>query len=187
MDTRRYGEDGESRQFYQGKSTHQRPMPYVPSPSHTFSIIHSRPVNIFRIVRQPFTFSDGTYLPPGTHVAVALRNVHIDEANYSDPLSFQPFRYVDVEKNRPGNVGRKVNLTATHVDYLSFGYGRHACPGRFFAANELKLMLALMVMNYDVKLEGPRPENFWLVTTCIPNPRAEVLFRKRVPRDQDNM
>ena len=40
-------------------------------------------------------------------------------------------------------------------------------------------MLALLVMKYDVKLEGPRPENLWIVTSCVPNPKGEVLFRKR--------
>ena len=75
--------------------------------------------------------------------------------------------------------GRKVDMTATHTDFLPFGHGRHACPGRFFAAAELKLMLALIVMKYDVKLEGPHPENSWVVTTCFPNPKGEVLFRKR--------
>ena len=70
-------------------------------------------------------------------------------------------------------------MTATSIDYLTFGYGRHACPGRFFAAAELKLMLALIVMNYDVKLEGPHPEPVWFMTSCIPNPKGEVLFRKR--------
>jgi hypothetical protein len=54
-------------------------------------------------------------------------------------------------------------------------------PGRFFAANELKAMLSHVVLNYDVKLEheGVRPANTWFATACVPNPTAEVMFRKR--------
>lgn len=37
---------------------------------------------------------------------------------------------------------------------LMFGYGRHACPGRFFAANEIKLILAKILKEFDLKLEG---------------------------------
>jgi Cytochrome P450 len=54
-------------------------------------------------------------------------------------------------------------------------------PGRFFAAIELKAMMAHLVLNYDVKLEneGVRPPDIWLGGYCIPNQKANVLFRKR--------
>lgn len=54
-------------------------------------------------------------------------------------------------------------------------------PGRFFAANELKAMLAYVVLNYDVKFEreGVRPENKWIAMSIVPDPTAHVLFRKR--------
>jgi cytochrome P450 len=54
-------------------------------------------------------------------------------------------------------------------------------PGRFFAANELKAMLAHLVLNYDVKLEneGVRPTDVWYGPACVPNQTAEVMFRKR--------
>lgn len=54
-------------------------------------------------------------------------------------------------------------------------------PGRFFAANELKAMMAHLVLNYDVKFEeeGVRPPNQWFGLTFVPDPTANVLFRKR--------
>lgn len=54
-------------------------------------------------------------------------------------------------------------------------------PGRFFAANELKAMMAYLIMNYDVKLEdeGMRPENVFTTLSIAPNPAARVMFRKR--------
>ncbi|KAG5643941.1 hypothetical protein DXG03_009353 [Asterophora parasitica] len=134
-----------------------------------------------RVARKPFTFSDGTYIPKGTVIAAAAHAMHIDETSYHDPNTFNPFRFVD--KTKKENAGRKVDMASTHADFIAFGHGRHACPGRFFAANELKLMLAHLVMHYDVKLEEgseARPENMWFVTACIPNVKAKVLLRKRV-------
>ncbi|RDB27628.1 Ent-kaurene oxidase [Hypsizygus marmoreus] len=131
-----------------------------------------------RVARTPFTFSDGTYIPAGTTLQVAVQAAHLDDTNYDDPTVFDPFRFVD--KTNKVNVGRKVDMTSTHADFVAFGHGRHACPGRFFAANELKLMLAHILMTYDVKLEGEHPKNMWFVTVCIPNTKGEVLFRKRV-------
>jgi hypothetical protein len=57
----------------------------------------------------------------------------------------------------------------------------HFSPGRWFAATELKTMLAHLVMTYDVKLkdEGRRPANQWIGASFIPNLSAKVLFRKR--------
>jgi hypothetical protein len=53
---------------------------------------------------------------------------------------------------------------------------------RFFAVNEMKVMLAYILENYDVKLEqaGVRPPSEWFGTTCGANRSAKVLFRKRV-------
>lgn len=132
-----------------------------------------------RVAQKPFTFSDGTYIPKGTTLQVAASAIHINEANYPEPNKFDPFRFVD--KTKKENKGRKVDLVSTHTDYVAFGHGRHSCPGRFFVANELKLMLAHIIMTYDVKLdpEGERPKNVSFITSCIPNPKGEVMFRKR--------
>lgn len=34
---------------------------------------------------------------------------------------------------------------------LIWGYGRDTCPGRFFAANEMKMILAVILLHYEVK------------------------------------
>ncbi|EGO30935.1 hypothetical protein SERLADRAFT_444508 [Serpula lacrymans var. lacrymans S7.9] len=70
-------------------------------------------------------------------------------------------------------------MVSTNLGYLPFGHGRHACPGRFFAENELKTMLAHIVVTYDVKLEkeGVRPANSTFFGTNMPNPKAQVMFR----------
>lgn len=63
----------------------------------------------------------------------------------------------------------------------AFGYSLSCSPGRFFAANELKAMLAHVVTTYDVKLEneGVVPEPLWVASALVPNPTAKVMFRKR--------
>ena len=55
-------------------------------------------------------------------------------------------------------------------------------PGRFFAAGELKFMLAHVVVAYDVKLEdnSTHPPSWHIGTFIVTNPRAKVMFRNRV-------
>ena len=55
-------------------------------------------------------------------------------------------------------------------------------PGRFFATNELKSILAYLVLNYDIKLEDgitSVPKNLELGTTVMPDPNAKILLRRR--------
>lgn len=54
-------------------------------------------------------------------------------------------------------------------------------PGRFFAVNELKAMMAYILLTYDVKteVEGVRPENVYMGTRFSPNPKAKILFKAR--------
>jgi hypothetical protein len=53
-------------------------------------------------------------------------------------------------------------------------------PGRFFAINEIKLMLAVTLLRYDVKLiDGERPADINITYMALPNMNAEILFKRR--------
>jgi hypothetical protein len=53
-------------------------------------------------------------------------------------------------------------------------------PGRFFAVNEVKTLLAHVLITYDIKFEEGKqaPRTFILNTRPIPG-KANVMFRKR--------
>ncbi|KAF9528910.1 cytochrome P450, partial [Crepidotus variabilis] len=135
-----------------------------------------------RVAIQDYKFSDGTTVPAGTKIAVCL-NTHTSEEFYENPEKFDGFRFVKMKEQAvvSGNADKKFDMVTTGVDSLAFGHGRHACPGRYFAASELKLMLAFIVMYYDVKTEeeGVRPKDLFFMQSCVPNTTAELLFRRR--------
>ncbi|KAF8955284.1 cytochrome P450 [Flammula alnicola] len=132
-----------------------------------------------RKVLKDFTFSNGVTVPAGTHVAVATYSTHVDETTYTNPDKFEGFRFAEMREAE--GEGTKHQMVSLSHDYVTFGTGRHACPGRFFAVNEIKAMLAHVLLTYDVKLpdDGPRPENVWFQAGCSPDPTAQVMFRKR--------
>ena len=137
-----------------------------------------------------FTFSDGTVIPRGVLIFTAAQ---ADPRIHPNPDLFDGFRFSNLEKEQQGNdrpsianLGGSVmsrtrfKLVTTTPDYLVWGYGRHACSGRFFAALLLKLVLAHVVLQYDVKFEnGGRPEDVIVGFNRLPNPHAKVLLRKR--------
>ena len=53
-------------------------------------------------------------------------------------------------------------------------------PGRFFAVNELKVLLAHMIVTYDIKFEEGKqaPRGFIINSVRIPG-KANAMFRKR--------
>ena len=58
----------------------------------------------------------------------------------------------------------------------------HLCsPGRFFAVNEIKALLAHVLMTYDVKLKDTDefPPEMYFAGLVSANTKAKVLFRKR--------
>ncbi|KAF8913038.1 cytochrome P450 [Gymnopilus junonius] len=135
---------------------------------------------------KPFTFSNGMYLPPGALSAVAVEPRHLG-STYSSPDVFDGFRYSRLhEQHRVDDspttdrMNSQFQLVTTTADDLAWGYGRHACPGRFFAATVLKMMLAHVLLRYDVKFEnGVRPKDVVVGMNRLPDPSVKMLIKKR--------
>ncbi|KAG2057010.1 cytochrome P450 [Suillus hirtellus] len=136
---------------------------------------------MMRKAMRQFVFSDGTVIPSGTHVVVASLPMHLDEEYFESASEFQPFRFS--QRREDNGEDPQSLLASTSASYIPFGYGHHACPGRFFASSVMKAMMAYLVLNYDIKLEkeGERPPDEWFLMNCSPNRKAEVMFRRRRP------
>lgn len=64
---------------------------------------------------------------------------------------------------------------------MGFGYGRHACPGRFFATTQMKLTLAYILLNYELKMPDGvkgRYANVVKGSTISPDPTKSIFIRK---------
>jgi cytochrome P450 len=142
---------------------------------------------MLRLSQKPHTFSDGTHVPAGVLIGASAWTRHMDESAYTNADTFAPFRFEhppntaggdddDAKAPRP-----RRQFTTTDLQYLTFGHGRHACPGRFFAGNELKAMFVHVLRTYDIRTVEPgvRPADVKMGSTMLPNPTAQVLFRKR--------
>ncbi|KAJ7131156.1 cytochrome P450 [Mycena epipterygia] len=141
------------------------------------------PMTLPRKVVDPagFKFSDGTVLPFGSVVNVAGRSEHLDPRNYEDAKVFDGFRFSKMREDRDQAGVFNRHMISTSVDHLAFGHKQHACPGRFFAAEELKAMLAHILMNYDIRaeVEGVRPADDVFGIVVVPNRRGKIWVRKR--------
>lgn len=92
-----------------------------------------------------------------------------------DPDVFDGFRWFREDKSSSSFIS--IGPTRVH-----FGLGRHACPGRFFAAYSMKAVLSRILLDYDFKFEPGqvgRPKNTVFGDAIVPNTTTSVLFRKR--------
>jgi cytochrome P450 len=131
------------------------------------------------------TLSNGTFLPAGTRVAVASHAMLQDAAHVpgpSDPATLDAFRYSRLREDpaHPENAQRFL-FAMTDASNMAFGYGKYACPGRFYAANEMKMVLAHLLLRYNFKFPDGcgRPRNFTVDSDMYPDPAARLLIQRR--------
>jgi cytochrome P450 len=133
-----------------------------------------------RQAKKDLTLSDGTYIPAGTFIYIGPIPMK-DPKNFTTPEKFDGYRFLKL-RNVPG-AENKNQFVTTSPDCTVFGHGHHACPGRFFASNELKLLISHLIMYYDWKL----PDNQTSVQPMIngtsrsPNSRQKLLYKSREP------
>jgi cytochrome P450 len=153
-----------------------------------------------RLVVDPkgVTLVDGLHLPQGTRLGTATYSIHRDNAIYPNADKYDAFRFSRAREESLASIeeagvtnelGRKdfskvlesknLSIVTTSETFLSFGHGRHACPGRFFAAAEMKLLLAYIIMNYDVKPFETRPPNVFMSGTILPPMKAGICVKRR--------
>ncbi|KAI5842715.1 cytochrome P450, partial [Tricharina praecox] len=141
---------------------------------------------MMRKALKPMTLSDGTYLPKGQWVVAPACAINRSTQHYANPDEYDAFRFSRMREGEEPGHEAKHQLTCPEKGYLSFGRGKHACPGRAFAAAQLKVLLAYMICNYEFRTspgEGrPQSENFSF--SCLPDLKARLLFRKRADAEE---
>lgn len=110
-----------------------------------------------------------------------------DPQHYHDPDVFNPYRFYHLrtKEDVPDPNGfrnrEQYQFVSVTKENTSFGYGKHACPGRFFAANEIKLIMARILLQYDVRFPSDVKErypNFYFGSVSGPSPNGTIELRK---------
>ncbi|XP_043921424.1 cytochrome P450 7A1 [Protopterus annectens] len=118
----------------------------------------------------------------GDWIILHPRVIHLDPDIYEDPMEFKYNRFLDdnqKEKTDFYKNGRKLK----HY-LMPFGAGVSMCPGRFFAINEIKQSMCMLLLKYDMELvdltEPVPPVDNSRAGLGVLMPKYDVQFRYRL-------
>ncbi|OJD28632.1 cytochrome p450 [Diplodia corticola] len=123
--------------------------------------------------------ASGLEVPKGSMLAVFSSEALRDPTIFPDPNRFIGDRFLRLRMEE-GN-RNKWQYVTTSSQHLGFGHGSQSCPGRFFAAAELKVALAQLLLMYDWRFaEGcAGVRNVEVAQDIFPDPTARICFRRR--------
>lgn len=134
-----------------------------------------------KVMKDNIETPEGIKLQKGTTIAWLASCAQMDADKFDEPKKFDPFRF-SREEPKEGEAAKNAFVT-TSPQYLPFGHGKHACPGRFMVDFELKMIMAHLLTHYDLAWPedylGKQPPSVWQAELSVPPPGARVLVRRR--------
>ncbi|KAK2799476.1 hypothetical protein FQN50_008448 [Emmonsiellopsis sp. PD_5] len=156
-----------------------------PLPNHPFLAFHrdhpqlTRPTkaSMSRLANDDVRLSDGTVIPKNS-ITVTSSHRMWDPAIHENPEKWDGYRFYKM-RQVPGQENSSQFVT-TSPNHLAFGHGQHACPGRFFAGNEVKVALCHLLLKYDIRVpEGEDTKPLQFGFNLMSSPFAGIMMRRR--------
>ncbi|KAK6850327.1 hypothetical protein PG995_014160 [Apiospora arundinis] len=116
-----------------------------------------------------FRIGDMT-VPQGSVVGLPIWEVHQDPDHYG----------ADAAAEAQGLHARRTHgATTPSPEFLHFGLGRHACPGRIIAVQLLKMDIAYLLLNYEVQPIAKKPGIRFQNLALLPQMDFVLKVRRR--------
>ena len=115
-----------------------------------------------RTVGQGGIVVDGQFFPEGTTLGIPHYSMQRDAANFPEPHSFIPERWMmneQAEKSAKGEPAASFARRSEHLKagnglargYTPFGVGRGSCIGKHLAYQEISYIIARLLWQFDVR------------------------------------
>ena len=130
---------------------------------------------------QPIPLSNGVTLPKGLYINMAAESLARDPANYPEPNIFRPYRWHKPDPDH--KPAPEEEFTGVEPGNVAWCSGRLMCPGRWYASAMIKLIIAELLIKYDVTFpEGQtrRPPNVYSPDAVRPDMEQVICLKKRV-------
>ncbi|CAB3374890.1 Hypothetical predicted protein [Cloeon dipterum] len=126
--------------------------------------VYPNGTEVSRILPEDIELS-GYHLPAGTHVNLNMGVNFMSSEYFSEPEKFKPERWIRGE----GDKIKQFVLTP-------FGHGARTCAGRRFAEQDLRVLTAQILKNFELKLLAGKPLEHVYETLLFPIEPIGVKF-----------
>ncbi|EME78104.1 uncharacterized protein MYCFIDRAFT_158033 [Pseudocercospora fijiensis CIRAD86] len=134
------------------------------------------------------TTPDGLYLTQGSHIQCTIGPMQRDVDLFgSSADEYDPLRHHRQaqdnglpEDESVAEAGKRKGAVQINSQFLSWGLGRHACPGRFFAVHTMKLMLGYLLVHHDIQPFEKKPELFEIGEARVPSDKQMIRVKRRL-------
>ncbi|POS73111.1 benzoate 4-monooxygenase cytochrome P450 [Diaporthe helianthi] len=92
---------------------------------------------------------DGVCVPPGTHVGVHQSSAGLSASNFAQPEIFAPERWLPTAAQDPSSPFFADKRSAMQP----FSYGPRNCVGKHLAYNEMRVIMARLLWEFDMSLD----------------------------------
>lgn len=143
-------------------------------------MVHLLPLDV--IAGDPIDLGEGRQITSRSKIRTVFpaQMIHMDPAVYPNAGAFDAFRFSrGFDGSQKVNPAKRELMTTVSTSFLPFGYGRHACPGRWFVAHMVKQALAHALVHYDVEVTKKPGKKESLLNFMLPPQKAELHVTRR--------
>ena len=116
-------------------------------------------------------------------IAMPSASINHDDVYCSDALTFDGYRFHHARANEHQGDGRSDNeYSEIKPGNLPWGHGRFTYPGRWYASLTIKLLLASLIVEYDIGFPeetANRPSKSVIDVHVFPDMKQEMLLTNR--------
>lgn len=128
----------------------------------------------------PVTLSNGVTLPKNTYISMTHILINRDPEIYPEPMSFDALRFYN-QRQAQGQ-GEQHQFASLSSQNPSWGVGKFACPGRFWASAQIKLLLMVLLLEFDIGYpdgQTERPPNVVIGEKNQIKPTQKIVLKRR--------
>jgi cytochrome P450 monooxygenase-1 len=130
-----------------------------------------------RYAKEKVVLPDGLVIPKGTWSMVSAYHT-MDASTWPGGDKYDGYRFFNMRKTSASPAS--CNFVTTSENYLGFGHGKQACPGRFFADKVIKVLLCHILLNYDFKAVVPEQgRSVKYGHNILPHPDIKFKVKRR--------
>ena len=133
-------------------------------------------LSLVRRVNRPggIPLSNGTLLPQGTFIGTSGAGIFRDPRVFPEPQAFDGLRFYKL-RQQPGHAHKHQFVSLSDYD-TQFGAGIQPCAGRMLVSNEIKIVMAYILLHYDIDAHSESEETMTNVGT---KPKASMRVRRK--------